>query len=195
MTKERFKHFANADPDLALDLDNTPLNEPLIEHVGHLPITAAYFHQFLEHKDRVDLGRSLAMLAIHDIGETELGDVFTYTKTEADETAEIEAALKLLPEYQQKIFLEYEAQDTFAAKYAKAIDAMAGFLPTLDMPHIIIKRFHKRGARVDDVVNRKRSLMEWDTTLLNIFDISMEQAYRAERGEELLFPAVPYDVA
>jgi len=39
-------------------------------HVGHLPVIASYLHQFCEHKDSIDLGRTLMMLAIHDIGET-----------------------------------------------------------------------------------------------------------------------------
>lgn len=194
MTKERFKNFAGGDQNLATDLTNETLNEPLIEHVGYLPIMAAYFHQYLEHTDQVNLGRSLTMLAIHDIGETELGDVFTYTKTEADEEAEIEMALSLLPKYQQEIFLEYEKQESFDAKYAKSIDALAGFFPALDMPRIIIKRFNKRGACVDDIVSRKRPLMEWDNTLLSIFDLSIEQAYRAEKGDDLLFKNVVYDI-
>jgi len=195
MTKERFLDIANADPVRALDISDETLNEPLVEHVGHLPIVASYFHQFLEHKEGVDLGRVLTMLAIHDIGETVLGDIFSYTKTEAEEEEEVAVALTLLPQYLQDIFLEYEALESMDSKYAKSVDALAGFLPTLDMPRIIIKRFKKRGACVDDVVRKKRSLMKWDTTMLAVFDTSMEQAYRAERGEELLFPAVEFDVS
>jgi len=166
----------------------------LIEHVGHLPIVASYFHQFLEHKDEVNLGRVLTMLSIHDIGETVLGDIFTYTKTVVEEQEEVAVALTLLPEYLQEIFLEYEALDSFDAKYAKSVDALAGFLPTLDMPRIIIKRFIKRGACVDVIVCKKRPVMEWDSTMLQVFNMSMDQAYRAERGEVLLFPAVDYDM-
>jgi 5'-deoxynucleotidase YfbR-like HD superfamily hydrolase len=194
MTKERFRDFVDADPKKGLDLDNVLLNEPLIEHVGHLPIVASYFHQFLEHKDEVDLGRVLTMLSIHDIGETVLGDIFTYTKTEADEEEEVEVALTLLPKYLQEIFLEYEALETFDAKYAKSVDALAGFLPALDMPRIILKRFKKRGACVKDVIDRKGYLMEWDTTMKAVFDLGMTQARQAENNEPLLFGNVEYDI-
>jgi putative hydrolase of HD superfamily len=194
MTKERFKNVALADVVRGLDIEDLSLREPLIEHIGHLPITASYFHQFLEHKNEVDLGRVLTMLSIHDIGETLVGDVFAYTKTKAEEEAETRAALTLLPDYLQIYFLEYEERETLDARYAKSVDAFAGFLPTLDMPHIIIERFKKNGATVQDIVNRKRLLMEWDTTMLQLFDVSMEQAFRAERGEELIFDAVDYDL-
>jgi 5'-deoxynucleotidase YfbR-like HD superfamily hydrolase len=194
MTKERFLDIAKANPERGLDLGDVVLNEPLIEHVGHLPIVASYFHQFLEHKAEVDLGRVLTMLSIHDIGETVLGDIFTYTKTQADEEEEVTTALTLLPNYLQKIFLEFEARETSDAKYAKSVDALAGFLPTLDMPRIIIKRFNKRGAQVADVIDRKRHLMEWDSTMLHIFDLSMIQVTQAENNEPLLFGNVDYDI-
>ena len=104
MTKERFRDIASADVERALDLDGTFLNEPLIEHVGHLPIVASYFHQFLEHKDEVNLGRVLTMLSIHDIGETVLGDIFTYTKTVVEEQEEVAVALTLYQSTYKKFF-------------------------------------------------------------------------------------------
>ena len=47
-------------------LDET-VRESLPEHVGTLPILAAYFHGHVT--EPVALGRALEMLAIHDIGE------------------------------------------------------------------------------------------------------------------------------
>lgn len=57
------------------------IREPLIEHVGCLPIVATTVYPHINNKN-VDLGRALIMLAIHDIGELVTGDEITFTKKE-----------------------------------------------------------------------------------------------------------------
>ena len=194
MTKERFKDVAQANPKIALDPSATHIVEPLIEHVGHLPIIASFFHQYLEHSNELHLGRVLIMLSIHDIGETELGDINTYTKTTTDEEEEIAVARKLIPPTLLPYFEEFEALETMDAKYAKVVDAMAPIFHKLDMPYINQKRFHAKGLRIDDIIKKKRTHMEWDSFLLEMFDVCIEQLKNAEENNELLFPAVSYDV-
>lgn len=186
--------MAQSDSDIALDVSADHINEPLIEHVGHLPIIASFFHQYLEHSDQVQLGRVLIMLSIHDIGETELGDVNTYEKTGADEEEELAVARTLIPEALLPYFEEYEALETLDARYAKVVDAMAPIFHKLDMPHINQQRFQAKGLSIEDIIKKKRVHMEWDSFLLEMFDVCMEQLKNAESGTKLLFPAVEYDV-
>lgn len=81
-----------------LDLSAEEIREPLIEHVGHLPIIASYLHRFVEHKNSIDLGEVLIMLAVHDIGETAIGDMLTYAKTKEHALNEVESARSMLPD-------------------------------------------------------------------------------------------------
>lgn len=59
-------------PEYQLNFDDEIVRETLSEYVGSLPIIATYIHPFLDHK--VDLGKVLIILAIHDIGELRTGD-------------------------------------------------------------------------------------------------------------------------
>ena len=70
----------------------------------------------------VDLGRSLSMLAIHDIGEFVTGDEMTFTKQESSKKPEQEAALSLLHDSYHDLYREVESRSTPSAKFAKAID-------------------------------------------------------------------------
>jgi len=194
MTKERFKDIANADKVRGLDVEDEMLKETLLEHVGHLPVLASYVYEHIEHTQKVDLGRSLIMLSIHDIGETKLGDVFSYTKTDKDEEEEINAAKKLLSPTMQKYFNEYEENKTFDAKFAKSIDVLAPLLHSVDLVGYIHTRFLEFGGTNEKIITKKRSLLEWDQVLLEVFDLCLEQFKRYEEGERLLFPIVEYDL-
>lgn len=194
MTKERFRDVAEANPNIALKKSAISINEPLIEHVGHLPIIAAFFYEHITHVNEVDLGRVLIILSIHDIGETELGDINTYTKTSSDENKEIEAAHSILTPTLVSYFDEYEELETFDAKYAKFVDVMAPVFHKLDLPYINQKRFHSKGFTTSDIIKKKKKHAEWDPFLLEVFNICLEQLQRAEKGEPLLFKAMEYDV-
>ncbi|MBP9686841.1 MAG: HD domain-containing protein [Candidatus Doudnabacteria bacterium] len=62
-------------------VDQTRILESLLEHVGSLPVVATFLYPYLEQKEKVDLGRTLTMLAIHDIGEIIVGDAHSHRKT------------------------------------------------------------------------------------------------------------------
>jgi len=194
LTKERFRDVVGSNEELAFVESNPAIKETLIEHVGHLPIIASFFHEYTSHASDIDLGRVLIILSVHDIGETELGDINTYDKTNAEEDEEIAVATKILSPALVSYFEEYEEQVTLDAKYAKFVDAIAPVFHKLDMPYINQKRFHAKGRTTADIVTKKRHLMEWDPFLLEVFDVCLEQLKRAEEGADLLFPAVDYDI-
>lgn len=194
MTKERFKDIALADKNRGLDTKDETLKETLLEHVGHLPILATYLHEHIEYTDKVDLGRALIMLSIHDIGETKLGDVFAYTKTETEEIDEIEAAKALLSPALILYLEEYEAGESLDAKYAKSIDILAPLLHATDLIGYIHTRFLEYGGTNEKIIQKKRPSVEWDSVLLEVFDLCLEQSKRYENGDELLFEVVCYDL-
>lgn len=136
ITADRYEQIALTGLVAKDDFNNEALREPLIEHVGHLPILAVYFHPFVEHRTEIDLGLALQMLAIHDIGETEVGDVFTYSKTATDENAEYEAARQLIHPTHHHIYEEFEDRKTMTSKFAKAMDALAPITHSMYRPMV-----------------------------------------------------------
>lgn len=54
VTYDRYKNIIESGLLKEYNYDSEVIREPLIEHVGHLPIIASYLHQFIEHKDEVD---------------------------------------------------------------------------------------------------------------------------------------------
>lgn len=177
-TKERFNNIVRSGVITDFTYDNELIRETLLEHVGHLPVIASYLHPHIEYSEVVDLGRSLIMISIHDIGETVTGDVMTFDKTKAHEKEEYEAVKSLLNPQMFKIFDEYEDRKTLDAKYAKSVDAIAPLLHELAIPEVTLERFEHYGfdiVKIDDV---KRKHFEWDSVLLDIFEELMERYKR-----------------
>lgn len=189
ITKERLDNYLKLFPTKIEDLDyeEKMLREPLMEHVGDLPIIASFLHQFIEHKDSVDLGRSLIMLSIHDIGETVLGDIFTFDKTDAQELNEYEAALKLLPAYLKKYYVEYEKRESFDAKFAKAVDSISPLLHEMVLPELTYLRFKKWGYGTKMIENKKKNDFEWDIVLYDIFKMLIKEYKKIEIEEKTIF--------
>lgn len=181
VTEERYNGLVKSGILTEYNWDTEVLREPLIEHVGHSPIIASFLHQYIEHRDDVDLGRSLIMLSIHDIGETKVGDVQAYKKTESHETAERKATRSLLPEYLYRYFEEMEALKTYDAKFAKAVDSLAPILYEATMPEITPARLRHHNFTVDTIVDKKGPHFAWDAVLNEIFDYLIEK-YRVMDG-------------
>ena len=140
VTPDRYKRIALSGFVDKKDYTNDVLREPLIEHIGHLPILASYWHPYIEHTDKVDLGKVLTMLSIHDIGETVTGEICAYHKTEEDGDDEYKAALEVMHPNYHAYMDEFEALETYDAKFAKAIDAIAPNIRAVDMPKVTIAR-------------------------------------------------------
>ena len=194
VTGDRYSQIALKGMVDKKDYDNEALRESLMEHVGHLPILASYFHPHIEHSNEVDLGRALIMLSIHDIGETVTGEIFAYHKTEQDNLDEYEAALKILHPTLHPYLAEYEANETLDAKYARSMDALAPNIHEVDMPKVTMERFDLLNASPQNVIDKKRKYMEWDSVLLEVFDLLMTQYQATQSGGKLIFKPEPYDV-
>lgn len=106
------------------------------EHSWHLALMAMLL---VEHANEpVDLARVLQMILIHDIVEIDAGDTFVYDSNAMTGKAEREAkaAARIfgtLPDDQRdemfSLWHEFEARETPEAKYASALDRLAGMLP------------------------------------------------------------------
>lgn len=104
--------------------DDPLIRQNLMEHVGELPVMAVALFPYLDDPG-VDLGTTLTMLAIHDIGEVVVGDVNSYIKLPEQAVNEAEAALGLLhPSYRQ-LYEDVEMHAaTASARFARAVDKL-----------------------------------------------------------------------
>jgi putative hydrolase of HD superfamily len=106
------------------------------EHSWHLAVMALVLAEHA--KEPVNLCRVVQMALVHDIVEIDAGDTFAYdeqgrqTQYERELLA-AERIFNLLPPDQASEFRglwdEFEAQQTPEAKFAAAIDRLAGMLP------------------------------------------------------------------
>lgn len=175
VTEERYNNIVKSGLLKKVDYTEKAIKEPLIEHVGNLPVTAAYLHQFIENKDKVDLEKTLAILSVHDIGETEVGDMFCFAKTESHAEAEREAAKKLLPDYQFRYFEEYEGGDSFEAKFARATDKLAPLVHEIMLPEVTAERFKIYNYDTNKIIEKRWKYFEWDKVLKGVFEQVVEE--------------------
>lgn len=127
--------------DYDYDINDLLVREPLIEHSGSLPIVATTIYPFINNP-KVDIGRALSMLAIHDIGELGVGDEMTFTKSGDNASAERENALSLLHESYHSLYLEMEDRTSDTARFAKAVDKMTPDIVDLMTPaEVTIRRY------------------------------------------------------
>ena len=170
ITEERYKNLIETKVLKNYNYGSLAIREPLIEHVGNLPIIAAYLHPNIEHKKEVDLGRVLIMLSIHDIGETKIGDVLTYVKSDLHRESEFKVAKELLPNYLYKYFEEMANRETLDAKFAKSVDSLAPLLHDMTLPKITPGRFKYLHFGITDIITKKTPYFEWDNVLKGMFD-------------------------
>lgn len=105
------------------------------EHTWQAMMSAIILHEYSNVP--IDLLRVLKMLAIHDVVEIDIGDVFHYDKNNhGDLRAKEEVAAKrifgLLPADQVNDFIalwrEFEDRSSPESKFAAAVDRLMGFL-------------------------------------------------------------------
>ncbi len=153
-----------------IEPENKLVRESLLEHVGCLPVVATYLYPFLDHKSKIDLGKVLTMLAIHDIGEIVVGDGHPHQKTPDFINSEHREALKLLSTNYHSLFEEYEEGESLEAKLTKSVDVFATFLPDLLLPRdFIAKRLAAYGFSSQLFVEKRTVVFDWDNTLHELF--------------------------
>ncbi|MCA9361639.1 hypothetical protein KC845_03740 [Candidatus Kaiserbacteria bacterium] len=62
------------------------------------------------------------------------------------------------------------------------------------MPKVTTERFALLNASVQNVIDKKRKYMEWDSVMLEAFDLLMSQYQIIENGGKPIFKPEPYDV-
>lgn len=186
-TSERLGHALARERTGSIDVRAESVREPLLEHVGHLPVIASFLYTRIAHSKKIDLGRVLIMLSIHDIGETITGDVLTYKKTAAQDKEECEAARTLLSAELRPYFDEFEKRETLDAKYAKSVDALAPFLHELNTANLTRKRLAVFEFDSEQIEAKKRILFDWDPVLRDMFEVFIEAFRKIERGEPVGF--------
>ena len=132
------------------------------EHSWHLALMAM---MLVEHANEpVDLARVLQMILVHDIVEIDAGDTFVYDAAamvgKADrEEAAANRIFGLLPDDQKvellELWHEFEARETPEAKYASALDRLAGMLPnavnnggTWNEHHVTVEQVTRRNESI-----------------------------------------------
>ncbi len=155
------------------------VREPLMEHIGSLPVVATAFYPFIDDPE-VDLGTSLTMLAIHDIGEIITGDEVVFTKG-SDTDAEMEAARKLLHPYYHQLYEDIERQHSKSAKFARAIDRITpdifDYLTPID---VTVHRFkHFINIEPHEIANllleHDKPYMTWNPFMTVFYDVLHER--------------------
>jgi 5'-deoxynucleotidase YfbR-like HD superfamily hydrolase len=101
--------------DYAYYPEDDLVRETLIEHVASLPMLGTALYPYIDDGD-VDLGQSLIMMAIHDIGELITGDEMIFTKKADAHIAERAAARKLLHPLYHDIYDDAETKTSTSAK-------------------------------------------------------------------------------
>lgn len=161
------------------------IHETLLEHVGMLPVLATYFHPYLE--EDVDLGQTLTILAIHDIGELIDGDTNVFIKQTSQADQENKIALNLLHDQYHDLYNEFELLKTNEAKFAKSVDKIApDIFDVLTDTEVTIERLREYAALepneiASTIENKKSPYMQWSTFF---------SAFHAELIEDLkqMFP-------
>ncbi len=169
---QKYMHLQKLTWKTIIDFDQERVRESLICHVGHLPIVASYIHPFLEHTDDVDLWRALMMLAIHDIGETVVGDVITTARdrTKEEDNAEQKAIHDLLTDTQYMLYQEYEHPTTNTGRFAKSIDKIWWqIMAYANDAEIERERINHFGFSIESVEQRYQGLMTRDGFLVDFF--------------------------
>lgn len=147
--------------------DNDLVRETLMEHIGSLPMVATTLYPYIEDAE-VNLGESLIMMAIHDIGEAITGDEMVFTKKADANIAEREAALKLLDPTYHAIYDDIDTKRSKSAKFAKAIDKINPDIIDYLMPPEITKWRYKFYVGVEPqqiietIERHKRPFMLWN---------------------------------
>ncbi|MEY3602626.1 MAG: hypothetical protein RL169_1870 [Armatimonadota bacterium] len=140
----------------------TSRRENSAEHSWHLALMAM---MLVEHANEpVDLARVLQMILVHDIVEIDAGDTFVYDaaamigKAEREQQA-AERIFGMLPDDQKAeclaLWHEFEARETPEAKYASALDRLAGMLPnaannggTWNEHHVTVEQVTRRNESI-----------------------------------------------
>lgn len=117
------------------NLDNSR-RENTAEHSWQVVVFAQILFPYTRNKEKIDLGKVLKMLSIHDVVEIDAGDTFFYDEkaNEGKFERELASAKKIfgildepLRSEFMNLWLEFEEGETEEAIFANAVDRMIPF--------------------------------------------------------------------
>ncbi len=137
----------------------------------------------VEHSNEsIDLLRVLKMLAIHDVGEIETGDVFHYHKAQVEGLAEKELAavrkqLSVLPIDQAQelcdLWQEFEAKETAESKFATALDRFVPMILNLENDGGTLVEFN---LTVEQVLDKNDGILAGSSLLWEAYEAMVADA-------------------
>ena len=144
-------------------------HENSAEHSWHLAVAAMVLTEHA--KERIDVGKVIRLVLVHDLVEIDAGDTFVY-----DEAANVgkaareqEAANRLfgvLPEDQAQTFMalwrEFEDRQTKEAKFAFALDRL---LPILHNVFTQGRSWKEHGIRQEQALSKNRPIEDGSPVL------------------------------
>jgi 5'-deoxynucleotidase YfbR-like HD superfamily hydrolase len=178
--------------DFALELDKlkavTRKVKPLgldryenpAEHTWQIALLATALEPYAARP--VDIGRVVAMLLVHDVGEIDTGDVIAFAEEglaqrKTDERAAVRRIFGLLPDGQARRFLElweeFEAETSADARFAHAVDRVMPVLLNLANNG---QSWVENGITYDRVVRRVEGQIKtgcpalWDYVAMRLAD-------------------------
>lgn len=117
------------------NLDNSR-RENTAEHSWQVVVFAQILYPYTRNKEKIDLGRVLKMLSIHDVVEIDAGDTFLFDDkaNEGKFDRELVSAKRIFGILDEplkteflNLWLEFEAGETEDAIFANAVDRMIPF--------------------------------------------------------------------
>lgn len=142
-------------------LTDCETHEDDAQHAWHMAIMTLLLNEYSNEK--IDVMKTMTMLLIHDLVEVYAGDTYAYDeegkKTQAEREAKAaEKLYGLLPEdqgeYLKSVWLEFEAQETAEAKFARTMDC---FQPLILNDATDGKSWKEHGVRKSQVMGRNKS--------------------------------------
>ena len=177
----------NFSPD---DFDNEVIRESDLEHIGHLPLVATMIHPHLENRDKVDLGKTLLYLALHEAPERIVGDVMHEDKTDDYNNAELEAAHKIYSdsyEHYFKLYEDFHFIKNIDAQFAYSVDRIAPMIyyeaQDVDTRSIIWDAYD---LNTDKIRKSVRRYMEWDKTLYDLCEHILDTIDQQNKDNKII---------
>lgn len=152
------------------------------EHAWHMAVMAFLLQEYSNEK--IDIGRTMLMLLIHDLVEIDAGDTYAYdaeankTKDEREHKA-AERIYGLLPEDQGKmlmdLWLEFEAYETPEARFAHVMD---NFQPLLLNHENDGKDWNSHNVRISQPLKRNEKTATGSEEIWSYMEEILEQSIR-----------------
>jgi len=144
-------------------------HENSAEHSWHLAVAAMVLTEHA--KERIDVGKVIRLVLVHDLVEIDAGDTFVYDEAAnvGKATREQEAANRLfgvLPEDQAQTLMalwrEFEDRQTPEAKFAFALDRL---LPILHNVFTQGRSWKEHGIRQEQALSKNRPIEDGSPVL------------------------------